>query len=75
MLTTSAPVDADVLRLRSEFRALPGLRLTTVQTARLLSIREPQARQLLDSLVDDGFLIHTVSGVYRRPPPDVVGSR
>lgn len=69
MLTISAPVDADVLRLRSEYSALPGLCLTTVQTARLLSIREEHARELLDSLVDDGFLIHTVSGVYRRPLP------
>jgi predicted transcriptional regulator of viral defense system len=69
MLITSAPVDADVLRLRSEFTALPGLCLTTVQTARLLSIREQHARELLDSLVEEGFLIRTVSGVYRRPPP------
>lgn len=66
MLTISAPVDADVLTLRSEFLAMPGLCLTAIQTARLLTIREPHATELLDSLVAEGFLIQTASGLYRR---------
>jgi hypothetical protein len=67
MITISAPVDADVLTLRGEFLAMPGLCLTVVQTARLLSIREPHARDVLESLVGDGFLILTAGGLYRRP--------
>ena len=69
MLTTSAPVDADVLRLRNEFLSLPGLRLSIPQTARLLSVREARAGSLLDALVREGFLVHTVNGVYRRVAP------
>lgn len=68
MIAVSAPVDADVLRLRGEFLAMPGLCLTVAQTARLLTIREPRAREMLDTLVDEGFLVHTVSGLYRRMP-------
>ena len=40
MVTTLArPVDGDLLRLRTEFLAMPGLCLTARQTARLLSVR------------------------------------
>lgn len=66
MLTTSAPVDADALRLHAEFHAMPGLCLTTAQAARLLSISEQHAKELLDALVDEGFLLRATSGLYRR---------
>jgi hypothetical protein len=66
MVTLSAPVDADLLRLRNEFVTMPGLCLTVPQTARLLSVREPKASALLDALVLDGLLVRSVSGVYRR---------
>jgi hypothetical protein len=68
VIAVSGPVDADVLRLRSEFLSMPGLCLTPAQTARLLTIREPRAREALDTLVNEGFLVHTVSGLYRRTP-------
>jgi hypothetical protein len=69
MVTTiSAPVDADLLRLRNEFFALPGLCLTVRQTARLLSVRAPKACALLDALVAEGLLIRTISGLYKRVP-------
>jgi mono/diheme cytochrome c family protein len=61
-------VAADLLRLRSEFLAMPGLCLNVRQTARLLSVREIDARSLLDALVDEGLLLHAVTGVYRRVP-------
>jgi hypothetical protein len=67
MVTTmSAPADADLLRLRSEFVAMPGLCLTSRQAARLLSIREPKARALLDALIAEGLLIRNGGGLYRR---------
>ena len=66
MVTLSAPVDADLLRLRNEFFAMPGLCLTVRQVARLLSIRQPKARVLLDALVDEGLLVRNGGGLYRR---------
>jgi hypothetical protein len=68
MLTIDPPIEADLLRLRSEFRSMPGLCLTAPQTARLLSIREPHARALLEALVSEGLLVQTTSGIYRRVP-------
>jgi hypothetical protein len=64
--TISRPVDADLLRLRNEFATMPGLCLTTEQTARLLSVRKAKACALLDALVVDGLLVRSVSGIYRR---------
>jgi mono/diheme cytochrome c family protein len=68
VLTIDAPVDADLRTLRSEFLAMPGLCLTVPQVARLLSVPQPKARDLLDRLIGEGLLVHTVSGVYRRVP-------
>ena len=64
--TVAAPVDADLLRLRTEFFAMPGLCLTARQAARLLSVREPKARALLDVLVTEGLLVRNGGGLYRR---------
>jgi hypothetical protein len=66
MLRLMRPVDADLLRLRSEFCTMPGLCPTAAQTARLLSMPQPQVTALLDALVGEGFLVRTVGGIYRR---------
>ena len=66
VMTVAAPVDADLLRLRTEFFAMPGLCLTVRQTARLLAVREPRARALLDALVAEGLLVRNGGGLYRR---------
>jgi mono/diheme cytochrome c family protein len=66
---TSVPVTADLRRLRSEYLALPGLCLNVRQAARLLALHADEARGLLDALVDEGLLVHTVSGIYRRVSP------
>jgi hypothetical protein len=68
MLTIDAPIAADLLRLRNEFRSMPGLCLTVAQTARLLSIREPHARALLDALVVEGLLVRSAADIYRPVP-------
>jgi hypothetical protein len=66
-LTLAAPpIDADELRLRHEFLALPGLTLTLSQTARLLDLRPQQAERLLLSLEAEGLLRHMPGGAYCR---------
>ena len=65
----TVPVTADLRRLRGEYLALPGLCLNVRQAARLLSLHEDEARMLLDALVDEGLLVPTVSGIYRRVSP------
>ena len=65
-VTISAPADAELPTLRMEFVAMPGLCLTTLQAARLLSIREPEAYALLDELVHEGLLVRDEEGLYRR---------
>ena len=60
--------DRDICRLLDEFRALPGLKLTVSQVARVLGVPEHEARRILDTLEDGGLLVHSASGVYRRRP-------
>jgi DNA-binding IclR family transcriptional regulator len=45
---------------------MPGLCLTARQAARLLSVREPKARAMLDSLVAEGLVVRNGGGLYRR---------
>ena len=49
----------------AQFVTVPGLCLTVHQAARLLSVREPDARALLDALVDERLLVH-LDDTYRR---------
>ena len=65
MLTIAAPVETDLLRLRNEFLAMPGLSLTVPQAARLLSVGESDAHALLDALVAEGLLVDAGKGIYR----------
>jgi hypothetical protein len=50
------------VRLTVEFREMPGLRLTTQQTARLIGVDVETASTVLTSLVDRGFLRLTANG-------------
>jgi hypothetical protein len=49
-------------RLTAEFREMPGLRLTTRQTARLIGVDVETASSVLTALVDRGVLRLTTSG-------------
>jgi hypothetical protein len=74
-----------IRRLRDEFTALPGLRLTTVQVQRLCSADASTSASALRALVSTRFLIPMADGSYartdlltgalrtppRRPVPDV----
>ena len=46
MITMGSAVDADLLRLRHEFLAMPALVLTAMQAARLLDVRVEHAADL-----------------------------
>jgi hypothetical protein len=66
MIMLAEPTDLDALRLRNEFLALPGLKVTPAQTARLLGIRLDHAVAILSGLEHEQFLTHADDGSYRR---------
>jgi len=69
MMPMASPVDADLLRLRHEYISAPTLSLTVAQVARLLSIRTDHATVILTTLEEEGWLIRTPTGLYRRRDP------
>ena len=52
-------------RLRDEFTAMPGLRLTEAQVQRLCDVSAARSASALRALVTAGFL-HALDGIYRR---------
>jgi len=69
MIAIAPPIDADLLRLRHEYLVAPALCLTAPQTARLLGIRIDHALAILAMLEDEGWLVRTATGRYRRSDP------
>ncbi len=69
---TGTPVTADTNtlaavwteRIDSEYREMPGLRLTLAQAARLWGLQAPQCLALLGALVERGRLEETPEGLY-----------
>lgn len=55
-----------MLRIRSEYLEMPGLRLTCSQAQRLFGIGEQVCAKLLDDLVAHGFLARQANGTYGR---------
>ena len=53
-------------RVRNEFLEMPGLRLTSKQAARLWAMDRTTSEQVLDGLVDLGFLGRSRNGAYLR---------
>ena len=60
------PSRALELRIRGEYREMPGLRLRLEQAMRLWSIDSATCQQALDNLVQEGFLQRDQSGRYAR---------
>lgn len=60
--TTAAAVWIE--RIDSEYREMPGLRLTLAQAARLWGLQALQCRVLLGALVERGRLVETPGGLY-----------
>jgi hypothetical protein len=55
-------------RIRSEYLALPGLKLTVSQARRLWPASDAPFQEALDALVAEGFLCHLPSGAYIAMP-------
>ena len=55
-----------VLRVRSEFLEMPGLRLTPAQAARLWALDRSTSELILDGLTAAGFLLRNREGAYLR---------
>ena len=58
-------------RIRSEFREMPGLKLTTAQACRLWNLNEAICSRVLDELTGEGFLFRTPSGAFIAVPSAV----
>jgi hypothetical protein len=69
MIAVAHAVDLDALRLRHEFLSMPALVLSAPQAARLLNIRTDRAAAILAGLEEEGWLIRSSSGLYRRSEP------
>lgn len=54
------------LRIRGEYREMPGMRLRLEQAMRLWSIDGATCRHVLDNLVREGFLQRDETGRYAR---------
>lgn len=61
-----SPLSALELRIRGEFREMPGMRLKVEQAIRLWSIDDATCRHALDHLVREGFLQRDETGRYAR---------
>ena len=53
-------------RVRAEFLEMPGLRLGATEAARLWAADQAMTMQVLDDLVESGFLSKTRNGSYLR---------
>jgi len=58
--------DSLLRRIRGEYLEMPGLKITLEQAARLWGLDGETCRRLLSRLVDDGFLVCSVDGAYRK---------
>ena len=57
-------VERLVLRLKSEFLEMPGLKLTEAQARRLWALDESSCSYVLDRLVKSNFLFKTRDGAF-----------
>jgi hypothetical protein len=56
--------DAALLRIRAEFKEMPGLKLTAAQATRLWQLEPNRSEELLNALVADGLLKRRADGAY-----------
>lgn len=55
-------------RIRQEFDEDPGLRLTVVEAVRFWSLDAKTCADVLDRLLQTGFLVRRADGRYQRAP-------
>ena len=58
----SMDVEALVTRIRAEYREMPGLQLTFAQARVLWQLDTPTCSAVLQTLVDEGFLVGKSDG-------------
>lgn len=62
----------DIIRfVESDFREMPGLCLTEAQSRRLWSLERAVCQDILETLVERGFLARSADGRYRRTIEDL----
>jgi len=61
-------LDSVVARVRGEYSEMPGLELTCAQACRLWHMHVSTCEQLLEQLVQEGFLCRTHKGAYIAAP-------
>jgi len=66
VITVAEPIDADALRIRHEYLALPDLCVSVDACAQSLDVPPRHAQLILESLVRDGFLQRNSDGRYVR---------
>ena len=59
-----SPPETLVVRIRGEYREMPGLRLTFAQACRLWQVDGATCNAVLQTLVDEGFLIGRQDGTF-----------
>ena len=59
-----SPPETLLLRIRGEYREMPGLRLTFAQACRLWQVDAATCKVVLQTLVDEGFLIARQDGTF-----------
>jgi predicted transcriptional regulator of viral defense system len=69
MKAKSSAVDAGLLMLRREFACTPALAVTVPEVARLFGLRGEQAVAVLTTLEEEGWLMRSPAGAYRRLEP------
>jgi predicted transcriptional regulator of viral defense system len=69
MIATGSAIDTDLLRLRHEFLCTPALVVTIPEVAQLFGLRDQHAAGLLATLEEEGWLMRSPAGAYRRPEP------
>lgn len=63
-----------MIRIRGEYREMPGLCLSVAQAARLWQLDVEVCQHILDGLVTDNFLGRTTTGLFvARPTQEAVG--
>jgi len=64
-VTLASASDPDLMaRIRMEFVEMPGMRLTRPQARRLWNLNQTACDELLDALVEEGFLKQASDGAF-----------
>ena len=66
---SGSAIDTTLRTLRHEFACTPALAVTVPEVARLFGLRGEQAAAVLTTLEEEGWLMRSPAGAYRRLEP------